>query len=205
MTWPQGSNPDPYQQPQHGQQPPYGQSNDDPYAAPQPPSYGQSASDPYAAQQPAGQPWDQTYQQNPTSGQPYGQPTSGQPYQPTSGQPYGQPTSGQPYGQPTSDQPYGQQAYPQQAYAYPGYPAAPQSSTTNTMAILALIFAFVFAPLGIVFGHIARKQIKERGEQGSGLATAGLILGYVFTGLTLLFCCGGAIVSIASNNGSTTY
>ncbi|HEX6499634.1 MAG TPA: DUF4190 domain-containing protein [Micromonosporaceae bacterium] len=176
MTWPQGSNPDPYQQPQYGQQPPYGQSNDDPYAAPQPPSYGQPTNDPYA-QQPPSQPWDQTYQQSPTSGQPYGQPTSGQPY--------------------------GQQGYPQQPYSYPGYAVAPQSSTTNTMAILALIFAFVFSPLGIVFGHIAKKQIKERGEQGDGLATWGLILGYVFTGLSVLLCCGGVLASIASNSGST--
>jgi Domain of unknown function (DUF4190) len=58
---------------------------------------------------------------------------------------------------------------------------APQARGTNVMAILALVFAFVFAPLGIVFGHIAKGQIRRTGEGGSGLATAGLVLGYIFT------------------------
>jgi hypothetical protein len=59
---------------------------------------------------------------------------------------------------------------------------------TNTMAILSLVFAFVFWPLGIVFGHLARKQIRQTGEGGAGLAKAGLILSYVFGVLTLLGC-----------------
>lgn len=60
-------------------------------------------------------------------------------------------------------------------------PPAPQRRGTNTMAILALIFAFVFSPLGIVFGLIGRKQIGRTGEGGRGLATAGLVLGILFT------------------------
>jgi uncharacterized membrane protein len=54
------------------------------------------------------------------------------------------------------------------------------------MAILSLIFAFVFAPLGIVFGFIARSQIKRTGEGGDGLALAGLILSIAFTLLSIL-------------------
>jgi undecaprenyl-diphosphatase len=54
------------------------------------------------------------------------------------------------------------------------------------MAVLSLVFAFVFAPLGAVFGHLAKKQIKERGESGDGLATAGLAVSYFFIGLGLL-------------------
>jgi hypothetical protein len=69
---------------------------------------------------------------------------------------------------------------------YYGYPPPPRG--TNTMAILALVFAFVFAPAAIVLGHIARKQIRETGEDGDGMALAGMIIGYVFTGLTVLFC-----------------
>lgn len=60
-------------------------------------------------------------------------------------------------------------------------------STTNTMAVLALVFAFVFAPLGIVFGVIGRRQVNETGQEGHGLATAGLILGALFTGIFVLF------------------
>ncbi|MCD2196225.1 DUF4333 domain-containing protein [Actinomycetospora endophytica] len=66
----------------------------------------------------------------------------------------------------------------------PSYGAAPQTPApargTNTMAILALVFAFVFSPLGIVFGIIGRKQTARTGEGGRGLATAGLVLSIVF-------------------------
>jgi hypothetical protein len=158
--------------------------------------------DPYQPQQPYGQPTD------PSSGQPYGQPpTSGQPY----GQPYGQPpTSGQPYGQPPTSDPYGQPQYgQQQPYGQPpGYPPQPvyvPVAGTNTMAILALVFAFIFAPVAIVLGHLAKKQIRQTGEQGDGLATAGLWLGYIFTGLGVLLCAFYVIVIIfAVNSGSTT-
>lgn len=72
--------------------------------------------------------------------------------------------------------------HPQQPAGYPPLdlpPPPPQR--TNTMAILALIFAFLVAPLGIVFGFVARGQIRRTGEGGRGLATAGLVLGIVFT------------------------
>ncbi|HWH97065.1 MAG TPA: DUF4190 domain-containing protein [Pseudolysinimonas sp.] len=65
----------------------------------------------------------------------------------------------------------------------PGYYAPP----TNTLAIIALILAFLVPLGGIICGHIALGQIKRTGESGQGLAKAGLILGYVFTGLTVLF------------------
>jgi len=54
------------------------------------------------------------------------------------------------------------------------------------MAIVALVSALVFAPLGIVFGHIALSQIRRSDEDGKGLAIAGLVIGYIFTGLFLL-------------------
>lgn len=47
------------------------------------------------------------------------------------------------------------------------------------MAIAALILVFVFFPLGIIFGHVARGQIKRTREGGQGLATAALIIGYL--------------------------
>lgn len=173
-------------------------------------------------------------QPDPTSGPPYQQPIVSDQYptmaDPTYQQPpYAQPTpEPQPYpqGQPQSypqgqsqpyppEQPYppgypGQpvQGYPQSGPGYPayGHPYATYgpAAQTNTMAILALIFAFVFSPLGIVFGHIARKQIRERGEGGQGLATAGMIVGYVFTGLMVLYCGATIIfVMLAANANST--
>lgn len=36
----------------------------------------------------------------------------------------------------------------------------------NAMAIAALVSAFVLAPLGIVFGHVALSQIRRTDEDG---------------------------------------
>ena len=49
---------------------------------------------------------------------------------------------------------------------------------TNGMAIAALILAFVFYPLGIVFGTLARRDEPDPRER-RGLATAALIIGYL--------------------------
>ena len=73
--------------------------------------------------------------------------------------------------------------YPAPAYPPMGYPAARR---TNVLAILSLVFAFVFWPLGIVCGHIARRQIRRTGEAGQGLATAGLIVSYLSLALLIL-------------------
>ena len=64
---------------------------------------------------------------------------------------------------------------------YGGYPPPYGPRPTNTLAIVSLVCAFVIAPLGIVFGHISLSQIKRSGEDGRGLAIAGLVLGYVIT------------------------
>lgn len=57
----------------------------------------------------------------------------------------------------------------------------PRPRPTNGMAIASLICAFVFAPLGIIFGHISLSQIKRTGEEGHGLAVAGLVISYLIT------------------------
>ena len=96
---------------------------------------------------------------------------------------------------------------PQPPYAPPPYGQyGPGVRTgaggTNVLAILSLVFAFVFSPAGIVLGHLAKRQIRTTGEEGDQLATWGLILGYVFTGLSLLACCGWiALVAFAGNDG----
>ena len=80
----------------------------------------------------------------------------------------------------------------QQAFvlANPGQPVPPPpamtgsyvsgSERTNTLAILSLIFGILGGYLAIIFGHIALSQIKRTGERGGGMATAGLILGYLW-------------------------
>jgi len=73
---------------------------------------------------------------------------------------------------------------------------------TNGLAIASLACAlvqFVFGPLAtipaIVFGHVALHQIKRSGEQGAGLAVAGLILGWatVILGIVLIVVAGLAM------------
>jgi hypothetical protein len=168
--------------------------------------------DPYQPQQPYGQPTDPTapyqpapaydpttaYQQEPpASGLPaYGSPLPGGEPAPVYGPPaFGPPAYGPPPGYPA-----------QPGYGTPGYgpPMYPQMMTTNTLAILALVFAFIFAPASIVLGHLAKKQIRQTGEQGEGLATAGLWLGYIFTGLGLLICIGYIVVIVVAIGSSAT-
>ncbi len=124
-------------------------------------------------------------------------------------QPYGQqPPAQQPYGQqqPYAAQPYPQQAYPQQAY--PGVPAQP----TNTLAIVALISGiagFTFVPLlgsivAIITGHMAKRQVAETGEQGRGMAVAGLVMGYAVVGLGLALLVFGVLAAVLFSTSSSS-
>ena len=50
----------------------------------------------------------------------------------------------------------------------------------SLVASLVGVFVCFLGPIaGIVFGHIARSRIKRSGAKGSGLALAGLIIGYI--------------------------
>jgi Domain of unknown function (DUF1707)/Domain of unknown function (DUF4190) len=73
----------------------------------------------------------------------------------------------------------------------------------NGLAIASLacgVAQFAFGPLAtipaIVFGHMAWHQVKRTGEQGAGLALAGLILGWAAVILAIVL-----IVSVATSTG----
>jgi hypothetical protein len=58
----------------------------------------------------------------------------------------------------------------------------------NGMAIASLVLGvfwlyWIGSVLALVFGYLARKQIAERGEDGDGLAIAGIVLGWVGLGV----------------------
>ena len=128
-------------------------------------------------------------------------------------EPYGQQPP-DPYGPSSPPPPASQPQYPTGPGQYPppgsGYGAPPQSpgTTTNTMAIVSLVLSlaglvvWLSAPVGAVLGHIARKQIRERGEQGDGMALAGIIIGWVITGLGILACCGIIALAIAADSSA---
>lgn len=119
---------------------------------------------------------------DPYTGQPL---NKGAPQQPQYGE--------QPYGVPAYQAPsYPAQPYPPyQAQPYQGYPAG---RGTNGMAIGALVAALVGilacgigAVVGAILGHIALNQIKQSGEEGRGMALAGVIVGWIFFGIGLLY------------------
>lgn len=91
--------------------------------------------------------------------------------------------------------PYPEMPAPYFPPPYPGYPPYPmyRPPQTNPLAIASLICAFLFAPLGIVFGHLSLSQIKKSGEEGRGLAVAGLVIGYLITIGTVLALVAGAL------------
>lgn len=178
------------------------QQPDSPATPPAPPTAPPPAPPvaPAAAYPPVYPPaYDPTAYSQPGYGQPEPPPSPDQPAPPYS-QPqpaYGQPPS--PYGQAGYGQAgYGQQPYGQPGYGQPGYgqpmyvPAVP----TNAMAIAALVcslaglLTLISAPVGAILGHVARRQIREKGEQGDGMALAGIIVGWVVTGLWVCICGG---------------
>jgi Domain of unknown function (DUF4333)/Domain of unknown function (DUF4190) len=71
------------------------------------------------------------------------------------------------------------------------------------MAILAIVFAFVAAPLGIVFGAIGRSQIRKTGQQGKGLATAGLVIGIVSTLLIVASVVAAVVIPLVLAGSNT--
>jgi hypothetical protein len=82
-------------------------------------------------------------------------------------------------------------AYGQPVYGQPVYVSPP----TNGMAIAALVCAVLgLGPIAAILGHVARRQIRESGEQGDGMALAGIIVGWITTGLAVCVC-GGYLVA----------
>jgi hypothetical protein len=54
------------------------------------------------------------------------------------------------------------------------------------MGVGGLLSCGLTGVLALVFGYIARGQIRQRGEQGDGLAIAGIVLGWIWVGLLAL-------------------
>jgi hypothetical protein len=73
-----------------------------------------------------------------------------------------------------------------------GYGAAP---STNGFAVASLVLGIVGfgccvgSILALVFGYMARNQIDQSAgrQTGRGLATAGIVLGWVACGLTVVY------------------
>jgi Domain of unknown function (DUF4190) len=80
-----------------------------------------------------------------------------------------------------SADPFGTEPFGSSPYSSPTPTSAPTpSGEVNTLATLSIVFAFVFAPVGVVLGHVALAQISRRGGRGRDRALIGLTLSYVF-------------------------
>jgi hypothetical protein len=80
----------------------------------------------------------------------------------------------------------------------------PPTNTTNGLAIASLVLGIVWLAgigsiLAVVFGFVARKQIRARHQSGNGMALAGIILGWIGVGVLILAIIGAA-TSSSSNN-----
>ena len=74
----------------------------------------------------------------------------------------------------------------QQASFEPQTPPPTQSSTLATISLIAGILTWFLLPIlgaliAIITGHLAKREIRESAGRltGDGLATAGLVLGYL--------------------------
>ncbi|ROT32007.1 DUF4190 domain-containing protein [Micromonospora sp. HM5-17] len=123
-------------------------------------------------------------------------------------------------GYPTSGNPSA--AGPPPGVGYPGYPGAaypvvvpPQA---NGMSIAALVVSIVgmlgicayglggyLGIVGAILGHISRKQIRERGEGGDGLALAGIIVGWIAGGIAILATIAIIVIIVISVKQGSSY
>lgn len=84
---------------------------------------------------------------------------------------------------------YGQPPQPPQ-YGYP----APPPRKTNGLAIASLVLGLTgfvtcgfTSILAVVFGHVALGQIRRDHTDGRGMAIGGLVLGWILTGLWIIY------------------
>lgn len=115
--------------------------------------------------------------ENPAVSEPHETPEGENPTPPIPSAPQAHPYAPYPGG-PTPGQPYG---------LYPP-PGAWGPRPTNGMAVASMVLGILWlywlgSILALIFGYIAKKQIEQRYESGGGMATAGIVLGWVGVGV----------------------
>jgi DUF1707 SHOCT-like domain/Domain of unknown function (DUF4190) len=83
--------------------------------------------------------------------------------------------------------------------------------TTNSLARASLVLGVAeFFTMGltaipaIICGHIAKREMRQTGQRGDGLATSGLVLGYmavIFWGILIALSIVGAVISASGYGG----
>lgn len=129
--------------------------------------------------------------------------------QPYPGQPYlAQPYPAQSYpGQPYPSQPYPGQPYPGQPYQYAGPSGYGAPLEKNSIGVWSLVLGIVSLVLlfscgigflagipAVITGHLSRRAQREGQADNGGLGLAGIIMGWVAIGLTILVVAGFAVL-----------
>lgn len=88
-----------------------------------------------------------------------------------------------------------------------GYAPGSQPVTAeryNLFSLMSFIGAFIVPIVGIVFGHLALRQVRRTQEPGRGFALAGLWIGYgtIALGVVFFFVYFGLIFSMMLTFGS---
>lgn len=118
-------------------------------------------------------------------------------------------------GYPPQQAPYPGHGYP----PYGGYPPVGGQPPTNGMAIASMVVSIVgflglcgygiggfIGIVGAILGHVAKRQIRERGESGDGMALTGIILGWIATALAVIIVIGLIIFFVwAANTDPSTF
>jgi hypothetical protein len=83
--------------------------------------------------------------------------------------------------------------------------------TTNSLARASLVLGVAeFFTMGltaipaIICGHMAKREMRQTGQRGDGLATSGLVLGYmaiIFWGILIALSVVGAVISATGTGG----
>jgi hypothetical protein len=95
---------------------------------------------------------------------------------------------------------YGQQPSQYQYQYQYQYPY--QAPGTNGLAIASMVVGILWlywvgSILALIFGYIARGQIRQRQEAGDGMAIAGIVLGWIGIATLVLVI----ILAVAAGNG----
>jgi hypothetical protein len=95
------------------------------------------------------------------------------------------------------------------AWPMPVY-AQPPPASTNSMAVASMVLGVAeFFTLGltaipaVICGHIARRQMKQTAQRGDGLATGGLVLGYmaiIFWAVLIAASLVSVVISVTHGN-----
>ena len=108
------------------------------------------------------------------------------------------------YGGPTGPydgDPFAADPYPQPPVI--SAPPPPARHKANTFATLSVVFAFLFAPVGAVLGHLGLAQIRRTGQRGHDRALIGLTLSYAFILITVAALVIWAVVGMWPERSST--